>query len=329
MKKILIFRNSNLGDYLISIPALKLIKAYHPNYKIVYMTIQNRSNFDLPLKIEETKLVDKFFIFKKKNYSSVHEILKLIKRVKKQNFNKLYYLQEHSSLLNFLKHYIFFKFCGINQIEGFTSFFYRKNYFKNSETIQICKRVNKLILKKDIKKLSVINTKKNKKLINKKYITFGPGGFAAGRLPNDINKLSPKKWKTENWHKLTMIFLMKFKNYNIVITGTKNDNNLALYLKKKYKKKIINMCGKTNMTDFINILKYSSLHVCRDNGSMHLATVFKKKCVCIFNNHDYYNKWFPINSNAKIIRLNTDINTIKPTEVYQKIKQLLSKKGSF
>ena len=38
MKKIICFRNSKLGDYLISIPALKLIKKNNPECKIFYLT---------------------------------------------------------------------------------------------------------------------------------------------------------------------------------------------------------------------------------------------------------------------------------------------------
>ena len=37
MKKILIFRNSKLGDYLISLPSIKLIKKYK-NCKIYYLS---------------------------------------------------------------------------------------------------------------------------------------------------------------------------------------------------------------------------------------------------------------------------------------------------
>ena len=46
--KILCFRNSNLGDYLISIPSLKLIRKKYPNSKIYYLTSKSKNYRILP-----------------------------------------------------------------------------------------------------------------------------------------------------------------------------------------------------------------------------------------------------------------------------------------
>ena len=64
MKKILCFRNSKLGDYLISIPALKLIRKKYPNCKIYYLLAENKQRPYLPKKIEKEIIVDKFIYFK-------------------------------------------------------------------------------------------------------------------------------------------------------------------------------------------------------------------------------------------------------------------------
>ena len=60
MKKILCFRNSKLGDYLISIPALKLIRKKYPNCKIYYLLVKNNFMPNLPKIIENKKIVDEF-----------------------------------------------------------------------------------------------------------------------------------------------------------------------------------------------------------------------------------------------------------------------------
>ena len=85
MIKILVFRNSNLGDYFISVPILRIIREKFPNCHITYMTVKNRKKFELPKKIENIPIVDKFFIYKNKNYNNILEIFKLIKKVKKKN----------------------------------------------------------------------------------------------------------------------------------------------------------------------------------------------------------------------------------------------------
>ena len=59
--KILVFRNSNFGDYFISIPVLRLLRKKFKNCNITYLTIKNREKFSLPLKIGDEQIVDNFF----------------------------------------------------------------------------------------------------------------------------------------------------------------------------------------------------------------------------------------------------------------------------
>ena len=59
--KILVFRNSNFGDYFISMPVLRLLRKKYKNCKITYLTIKNRKQFSLPLKIGNEQIVDNFF----------------------------------------------------------------------------------------------------------------------------------------------------------------------------------------------------------------------------------------------------------------------------
>ena len=60
MKKILCFRNSRLGDYLISLPSLKLIKQENNDSKIYYLSDKSDFYKSLPTIIEKNKIVDKF-----------------------------------------------------------------------------------------------------------------------------------------------------------------------------------------------------------------------------------------------------------------------------
>jgi len=59
---------------------------------------------------------------------------------------------------------------------------------------------------------------------------------------------------------------------------------------------------------------------------MHIASLYQKKNLSIFNNHDPYGKWFPLNKNAKIYRLEGDINSISPNLVYSGVKKFLTSK---
>ena len=261
----------------------------------------------------------------KKSSKNMIELYKILKILKNKKYDKFIYLQEYSNLLSIIKHYSFFRLLGIADMSGFKNFFTRKNYAIESETIQITKRIFKNIKIKKIINFSNLNSYNEERIIKYRYFTIGPGGFALGRLPGDIKNIKPVRWASEKWIKLCEKLLLKYKNIKIVITGTKKEKVLAKKLKKKFKLKVIDKCGKTSVEEWINIIRYSELHICQDNGSMHLATLFQKKNISLFNNHDFYGKWFPLNKNSYVIRLDGDINTIGLTHIFKGIKKLTKK----
>jgi len=49
---------------------------------------------------------------------------------------------------------------------------------------------------------------------------------------------------------------------------------------------------------------------------MHIATLFKKKTICLFNNHDPIGKWYPVNNKAIILRPKDGVNSINSYKVF-------------
>ena len=43
---------------------------------------------------------------------------------------------------------------------------------------------------------------------------------------------------------------------------------------------------KIELKKLFNIIKFSQLHITNDNESMHISTLYNKKTICLFNNHD-------------------------------------------
>lgn len=302
MKKILCYKNSKLGDYLITFPSIRLIKKN--NYcKIYYLTVKNKFYQNLPNRLEKTKLVDEFIYFN----NSFLDKLRLIFFLRKKKFDEFYYLQEKTNLYREIRDYLFFNLLKIKRVNGF--FLKQDDYLKNSETTQIAKRIDNNITHKDIDELSNIKKLINKPINNKNYITISIGGFS-----------QPVLWNLNNWSNLIKLILNKF-NYDIIIIGTKHDEKKANFLSLLNKKKIINLCGKTSLNDLINIIKFSKYHITNDNGSMHVTTLFKKNTICLFNNHDPIGKWYPANKNAIILRPKKGINFINSYKVFNRLIQ--------
>ena len=301
MTKILCYRNSKLGDYLISIPSIKLIKKKNKNSKIYYLTVKSKFYTNLPKKLEKTKLVDEFIYFN----NNFLDKLKLIFYLRKNNFDKVYYLQEKKGFFRELRDFLFFSLINAKLTEGF--FFKKKSYKTYNETIQIAKRVDKHISHKDVHRLGSLKKINNKPIYDFNYITISIGGFS-----------QPETWDLKNWLILTKLILNRF-DLKICLVGTKHDYEKANTLSLLSKKKIINLCKATDIDNLLNIIKFSKYHITNDNGSMHLSTLFKKKTICLFNNHDPIGKWYPSNNNAIILRSNKGVNSINSYKVFVKL----------
>ena len=303
--KILCFRNSNLGDYLISIPSLKLIRKKYPNSKIYYLTSKSKNYRILPKIINNTLLVDRFIYFN----PTIHNYLILLKKLKSYNFDIFYYLNEKTNIFREIRDFIFFKIVASKKIYGFFS--KKTNYTTNSETILLAKRVKKNISKLQVVNLNQIKRKKKKSPYKFKYITISIGGFS-----------QPEIWKLDNWIYLIRL-LLKNKKYKIIILGTKSDYKNSIILKSKNKKRIISLCGKTELDELFTLIQNSTVHITNDNGTMHVSTIFSKKTICLFNNHDPIGKWNPSNKNAIIFRSKNGVNGIKPISVYKKLNSII------
>lgn len=301
MKKILCYRNSKLGDYLISLPAIKLIKKKNGNCKIIYLTVKNKFYKKLPEKINNEIIIDEFIYFN----NNLKEKLNLIKLLKSKNLKSFYYLQEKTNLFREIRDYFFFSLLSVKKKYGF--FNKIQNYEKKSETLQIAQRVENKITTQELYSLSKIKVNVDKPIYDFSYISISIGGFS-----------QPAIWNLNNWSILIRLILNRY-NFKILITGTKEDIKNAKFLSLIDSKRISSLCGKNNFDQLFNIIKFSKCHITNDNGSMHIATLFSKKTLCLFNNHDPKGKWYPANRNAIKLQSKFGINSINPYYVFNKL----------
>ena len=58
-------------------------------------------------------------------------------------------------------------------------------------------------------------------------------------------------------------------------------------------------------------------------GDPSQSTIYNKKTICLFNNHDPEGKWFPANHKAKIFRSKKGVNNIKAETVLNFISNFI------
>ena len=326
MKKILIFRNTSLGDFIVGIPAIKIINKKFLDHKIYYLSLQHSTKkgaINANEILGKDNLI-KEYIFFNKNELSIFRSIKLIKKIRKYKFEKFFYLNENTSKIKLFRDFLFFSFCNIKKIYGF-DFFKMPNYAEGNESFHIAKRVDKNIEVKNIKNLLKNSYKINKrsqfltlrkflsKKNYKKFITISTG----------MRNLK-KDWGLKNWKILLKNIFYYYPSLKIIIVGSKKEYRRAERLKRIKFKNVINLCGKTNIKELMEIVNKSKFHISHDDGTMHVASIFKKKNIAIFSNIQARGQWFPTNSNSIVFYPEVSIKEITPNLVIKQFRKNFS-----
>ena len=103
-----------------------------------------------------------------------------------------------------------------------------------------------------------------------------------------------KKWDIDNFIKLGNHIFHKYKLIPIYL-GDKEDYRAILNSKINLSSNSYNLCGKTDLSEYINMIYNCEFSICNDSSSIHLSVFLDKKAVCIkslFAEH-----WYPYPKN--------------------------------
>lgn len=281
-KKVLLIRLSALGDVIFNIPLANILKSN--GYEVSWLT--SEKGFDI---LNNNPCVDEVILapvekWKKQSiFKNFSEYFKIIKYIRSQNFDISIDTQ------GLLKTAIWTAFCGAKRRiisksarEGavFTANEVIEKLYTNWES-----HVTKDYLK--FAKYLGLNTEEIK-------VTF-PASTEESKLKisellQNIDKTRPviticpattwraKHWDIENWKSLVR---QLEKDYTLIFTGTKKDNELIEYISDGCKS--YNLAGKTNLLELCEVFKRSDLVISLDSGSTHLAWATQvPKIIAIF-----------------------------------------------
>ncbi len=276
IKRILVIRIDEIGDVLLTIPLLRALKEKFPKSEInVLMKKETK------IILEDNKNIDKIIICEKpwlKNKFDVFYFLKLIKKLKKENFDLV--VELHPDARNILLAFFAGKYRIGYRYRGFGFLLNKsKGYREKSiveQNLDILKKIN---IETKNKKMGIILNKKDEiyidkliKNINKKFIVIHP---SSGRLN--------KYWLNERWAEVADYLIEKYK-IDVVFTGTKDDNKLIneIINNIKNQKNTLNLAGKTSIKQIAALLKKSRMFIGTDNGIMHITRALDVPLIGLF-----------------------------------------------
>lgn len=276
-ERILIIQTAFLGDVILSLPMLQILKKNFPSSKIDFLCIPATSQL-----LNNNPYVNEVIVYDKRN-SGVKGIITLIRKLKSKKYDLL--ISPHRSFRTALISKLTSARKSISFDKSSLSFLYdeRVKYENNLHEIQ---RNLKLLQPAGISENNIVKPelfpgKEESAVVNKylsdanikdsdRFICIAPGSV----------------WFTKRFPKekfVKLCDLIKDQNIKIVLTGGESDRDLCEYiLNSSLNKNIINAAGKLSVLESGELIRRSSLIISNDSAPLHIANSVGTKVIAIF-----------------------------------------------
>jgi len=313
--KILFIRSDRLGEFLLSLYAIKLVKENYPQSKI--LVLARKDNIEVTRGID---FIDEFIEYKK-DFESLKGVISLVKILKSKKLKCVVVLnpKKEFHLASFLARVPVrvgydrkWGFCLNKKIED-------KKYLNNMHEVEYNIELVSLICnKKYIPQLEFpcdgLNTlsflcKKGLDL-RKKYIIVHP-------FSSNPHKIYPSLQ--------TSILIRKIKEIykkEVILIGSQEFFSYSCEIEKNFSN-FINLCGLTSLRNLCTLFKYNcEVLISVDSGPMHLASFFKNKIIGLFSISSP-KRWAPFGTQSLVIKRDK-ITDIKPQDILTALLDFLN-----
>lgn len=316
VKKILVIRLDHIGDVITSIPALRALRKHYSkaHITIVVRSLTKEIIENCPY-IDEIIVYDPFWYRGKKNLNILSHI-KFIHGLRKQKFDLAIDLR--GELRNIILAYkTKSRYRLAYDVKGGDFLLthigdYKDNIHIIDRNLNLLKKIG---INSNDRRLELFIARKEKKFIDdllnnykiKKFVIIHPG--SGGNL---------KLWDNKKFANIGDYLSRK---YNVIITGSKNEELIVNEIISNMDKKPINLIGKLSLNQLAELIRRAELFISPDSGPMHIAKAVNTKLIALFGT-SLSNVWGYNDKNSIIIENKGDVKLIKPESVIKSIKGL-------
>jgi len=347
LSKILIIHPGGIGDLVVFVPALKILRENLPKAKIDLFVAFSLSAGDI---LQDNDLVDRIFKFSLKENNLFNKI-RFIYKLRKEKYD----LSIIPTGVNPLKGGIFSFLIGAKVRVGEMrknkkSLFYthasllykdKKRAENNIDLLRVIGLKIDFPLPPPFLEISLKEREfANNFLIrnnfeNKILIGFHPGGAKNFKF---------RRWPKENFIELSNKILNDLENVFILLFGDLEEKRLCLEIKGRLNKNIMVISGYP-LKQVAVLIDRCKIFVSSDTGLGHIASTTKTNLISIFGPTDYkraaptgqdriyilkekckYPNNFDTYKNYDKERIHTCLKKITPGRVFNKIKEILTKR---
>lgn len=348
MNRILVYHNASLGDTIVALPALNLIRKAFKESTIFLLTIEHHNIKAIQAEkiLINTNLIDGYILLKN-NYKSASQIVKLRCDIRSFKPDALIYLNEPRNRLRLMRDYLLFKFLGIkhiiginfsqgccklekledNQYENISHFLVRKVSNLGSIDSSDVSNFNLHLTTEENSKANEILSQLN---TNHPFICISIG-----------TKFASNNWGDDRWATFLSLLASKYLNYYLVAIGSSDEFDRTEDLLRPWTNRSLNLCGKLAIRESAAVLSRCDIFIGHDSGPIHLAASVNVPCVGIYGSRNLPGMWFPRGKTNQIIytkikcqgcqlivcseKRNECIRSISPINVIASVEKILSR----
>lgn len=315
-KDIFFIRSDRLGEFLLSLPAIKLVKENHPDSNIYLLA--RKENIDL---IRNVDFVDYFIEYKEDYFRGLRGAFHLAKIFRRENIGCVIVLNpkkefHFASLLARIRCRVGYDrkwgFCLNRTIEDKKFLADKHEVEYNLDLVSlICRNVFVPRIDIPTPQIKELTFLKNHLNMDKKCIALHP--FSSHSL---------KKIPSGFWLELTQRIKSVLTQTQLVIIGAEEDRQEGLALQKLLE--IRNITGRLSLSNLATFLRScTSLLIGLDSGPMHLASMLKVPVVGLFSASNM-RRWGPYDTDSLVIQAESERGFVdKIDEIISFIRRFL------
>jgi heptosyltransferase III len=299
-QKVLVFQIGSLGDTIISMPCYREIARQHPDAERYLLT-----NFPIGTKMVQAEAILKpcGLIDGAVEYPmplrGIKNIAALYRRLRDLKVDVLYYLTPEKRLLNLVRHYGFFKLCGIGDVRAVPW----TRRLRHSQAIVAGKlwetEASRLLRNLEHHRppgppnpsdRSMDLTELERAAADRMLSGMGTAGHYIAYSSG--GKIPVKDWGNENWSAVLQMLSSSDPALGIVFVGSQDERERNDLLAASWIGPKINACGLLTPRETGAVIERAAAFLGHDTGTMHLAAAVDTRVLGLFCARNLPGIWY-------------------------------------
>jgi lipopolysaccharide heptosyltransferase III len=340
VKSVLIYRLGSIGDFVIALPCLHLVRRRFPEARVVLLT-------NLPVEaraapaasvFEGSGLVDAILTYQL-GTRDLRRLQRLRDEIRGLGPDLFVYLASRNALWRVARDYLYFKSCGIDHMVGFpfvaTDRLSRAPVMKGGHWGHEGQRLARCLAPLgdaepweeaswDLR-LTEAETVRAERLIGE---VLPPSAGRRSILGLSIGtKQAINDWGGDNWR--AVLRRLADADRPLLLIGSGEERARSQTLAEGWPGPVLNFCCSASQRVSAALVARTALFLCHDSGPMHLAAAVGTRCVAVFSRRNPPGQWFPFGTGHRIFypqRPNETIQAVPPEAVAEAALEILAER---